>query len=106
MTEEMIGSITVAETRATEIKNAAQEKATRILADAELQATRKEKSSAEVCKAYAETQLKAVRLEAEERYEETLKTKKAEAKAYCVQIVKNAEDAVIEIVGRILSGDR
>ncbi len=106
MTEEMIRSITEAEAQATEIKRLAEEKAAQISADAVLSATRTEKSSDDVCKAYRETQIKTARAEAEIRYNAALATAEKQAREYCAEILKNSDASVSEIVGRIISGDR
>jgi hypothetical protein len=62
-------------------------------------------SSAEVCRAYSDTQLKNARAEAETRYAETLETECKKARAYCAEMLKNADDIVSGIVGRIVGGD-
>ena len=105
MTEEMIKKITDAETQGAEIKEKATEKAAILLAEAERQATRTMQSSAEVCRAYSETQLKNARAEAENRYAETLEAERKKARAYCAEMLKNADDIVSGIVGRIVGGD-
>ncbi|MBQ8322390.1 MAG: hypothetical protein IJX91_00310 [Clostridia bacterium] len=105
MTEEMLKSITEAEARASAIKNAAYEKAAALVAEAEKQAARTEQSSAEVCKAYAETQVKNARAEAERRFEISVKTEEKQAREYCAQALENAEDCIGKIVGRIVGGN-
>lgn len=105
MTEEIIKSITEAEAQATAIKQNALEKASQIIAEAEDQATRSVQSSAQVCRAYSETQIKNARAEAERRYQETIDAEEKKAKAYCAEVLKTANDMVNEIVGRIVRGD-
>ena len=105
MTEEMIKAITNAEAEASAIKRAATEKAAKLLAEAEKQANRSEHSSAEVCKAYAETQIKNAYAEADARYEVTVKTEEKQAREYCAKALKNAEDSISKIVGRIVRGN-
>lgn len=106
MTEEIVKSITEAEEKAAEIKRIAQETAAKILADAEKNAARTESSSAEICKAYTETQIKTAKAEAENRYISTLETELQNAKKYCAQILEKSEIAVNDVVGRITSGNR
>ena len=106
MTEEIIKSITEAESRAAEIRRMAQETAVKILTEAEKNAARTEKSSAEICKAYTDTQIKTAKAEAENRYISTLENESQKAKKYCAQVLENAENVVNDIVGRVISGDR
>ena len=105
MTEEIIKMITDAEKQAAEIKRSANERAAKILLEAEEQASRKEKSSADVCKAYKETQMNAAKKEAEIAYENSLLESEKNAKSYCAQALDSAEVSVAEIVGRIVRGD-
>ena len=105
MTGEIIKAITTAEAQAAEIKEAAQAQAAQIIADAQTQAASHEQSSAQVCKAYAETQIKNARAQADENYIKTIQTKKKEMQEYCAKILAQAEAEVAEIVGRITSGD-
>lgn len=105
-TEEIIQAITAAEERAAEIRKSAAEQAARILVEAENQAANSEKSSAEVCKAYAESQLKAARAEAEKCYTDRIEEQKRQSKEDCENILQNAENSVTEIVGRIVGGNR
>ena len=105
MREDVIQSITEAEAQATAIRQDATEKASQIIAEAEDKATRAVQSSAEVCRAYSETQIKNAHAEAECRYKETLDAESKKAREYCAEILKNANDIVNEIVGRIVRGD-
>ena len=104
MTEEIIKSITEAEKQAAECKRLAVEKAACILAEAEEKAVRLETTSVDVCKAYKETQTKIAMEDAERAYQETLEKKRSEAKEYCENALKNSEEAVSKIIGRIISG--
>lgn len=106
MTDEIIRSITEAESAAAEIKAAANVRAAEIAAQAEARAAEIEKSSEEVCKAYRETQAKAAEADAEKAYLSALAEKRAEAKAYADRLLENAELPVSKIVGRITGGDR
>ena len=83
MAEEMIKLIAEAEAEAAQIKTAALEKAAAIIADAEMRASRKEKSAEEVCKAYRETQIKNAIEDAEKEYNASLAASAHSAKAYC-----------------------
>ena len=106
MTEEMLKSITVAEEKATEIRQQANDRAAEIVASAELQATRSKQSSAEVCKAYKETQLKLVQEDAQQVYDQILAENTRKAEAYCLGVFQqNAAVNVQQIVRRIVSGD-
>lgn len=106
MTEEIIRSITEAETQAEQMKAEALEKAAAIVADAELRAERKERSAAEVCKAYRETQIKNAAADAETEYRAALAAEKQAATDYCSRVLEGADAFIGEIVGRILGGDR
>ena len=105
MTEEMIKKITDAEEQGALLKEKATEKATLLLSEAERQVARTLQSSAEVCRAYSETQLKNARAEADIRYAETLETERKKARAYCAEMMKSADGYVSGIVGRIVGGD-
>ena len=99
-------SIKLAEAQAQEMKRVAEEKAASILADAEMQAKRVKETAHEVCKAYADTQLKSVKMEAERRYNDALDARRKTAREYCAQVLQAADDAVAQIVGRLISGNR
>ena len=75
------------------------------MAEAEKQAACMEKSAADVCKAYRESQLKAAVSDAEKEYAATITRKTAEAKEYCTRVIEKADVSIGEIVGRIVSGD-
>lgn len=105
MTEEIIKAITEAEAQGAKIRSDAMEKAAQIVAAAEAQAAREEKTSAEVCKAYADTQIKVAKADADKSYAETVDSEERKARAYCAEALKNADDEVSEIVGRIIRGD-
>lgn len=105
MTEEIIKSITEAETRAAKIKESAFAQAAEIAAKAEARAFEIESSSEEVCRAYRETQLKAAEADAEKAYLSALAQKREEARGYADRLLENIELPVSKIVGRI-TGDR
>lgn len=106
MTEEIIKSITDAEAQATEMKRIATERASKILSDAETQAERSEQSSAEVCKAYRESQIRHANSDAEAEYAAAMQKSEYDAKGYCTRAWNEAEVFIGTIVGRIISGDR
>ena len=106
MTEEMMQAIANAEAKAAEMKNAALEQAAAIVKEAEETAAKTKKSSAEVCKAYRETQLKEAEREAQNHYEASLEKTRAAARANGDKILANAEVPASIIVGRILNGNR
>lgn len=104
MTEEMIKSITDAESQAVEIKRLATEQAAKILADAEEQAVRFEETSIQTCKAYTETQTKRALDDAEVAYNATIEENLQQAKTYCEKVLKNSDSSVSTIVRRIIGG--
>ena len=103
MTNELVQSITAAEAQAAEIKESALLRAQEIVAAAEAQATEKEKTSANLCKSYKETQLKKVETEAQKSYEQSIRDQKLSAQKYAEEVLKSA-DVSGEIVRRIVSG--
>ena len=106
MTEDIIKTITAAESEAAEIKRAAQENAAQILADAQKNAQGIENSAAETCKAYVAEQTQKAREDAEAEYAAAIDKQAKDAKAYCENALKCAENSVQEIVGRVLRGNR
>ena len=106
MTDEMIKAITDAEARAVAIKNEANEKAEALLLDAQAQVVSLKSSSEEVLKAYKDTQLAAAKNQAELAFNEEIAKSKKEAQAYASNVIKNADTAVIDIVGRVISANR
>ena len=105
MKEEIIQSIKNAEAQAQEIKRNAESQAQTILAEAEENARRAKDSAREVCKAYTETQIKNAKAEAERRYDDAICAREKSAREYCAKVLENAENTVLEIVGRIIRGD-
>lgn len=106
MTEEIIQAIKLAEAQAQEIKREAENRAHVLVADAESEATRVKDTAREVCKAYADSALKNAKAEAERRYNDALLAREKTAREYCAKVLQNADTAVSEIVGRVLSGNR
>ena len=106
MTQDIIQAITQAEEQATEMKRQASAKAAEILSSAEQTVAQTETNSIADCKAYAETQIQNAKVQAEQRFVDTLHEEKQKAKAYCVSVLENAEPSVMNIVGRIVRGNR
>lgn len=106
MTEDIIKTITTAESEAAEIKRAAQENAAQILSEAQKNAQGIENSAAETCKAYVADQIQKARADAETEYIAAMQKQEKDAKAYCESALENAESSVQEIVGRVLRGNR
>ena len=104
MTGEILKSITAAEEKAAQMKREAPENAANILSDAKAEEILNQ--SAQDCKSYREAQIKQAHEDAEKEYRTTLQKKTEEAEAYCANALKNAEDSVSGIVGRIVSGNR
>lgn len=105
MTDEIIKAIAAAEEQAAQMKAAAEERAAKTLQAATENVSLKEKTSAEVCKAYRETQIKQAHADAEAAYVRAMEKAKIDAKNYCESVLQTAETAVAEIVGRITCGD-
>lgn len=105
MTEEIIKTIADAESKATEIKALATERAIEMVKNAEKRASEIEKTSAEVCKAYRETSQKNAEADAQNKYVATLEKAKTDAVEYCRKILEKTESPVSKIVGRIINGD-
>ena len=105
MTEDIIKSITIAETEAEQIKTDALEKAAAIMAAAEEKVIKKERSATESFKAYRETQMKQAIEQADMQYEKTIAENLQKAKAYCEKTLQDSETHIGEIVRRIISGD-
>ncbi len=101
---EIIKSITDAETKAAKIKAEAQQKAAEIAAAAEVQADEIARKCETDCKLYRENQLKKAERDAEVSYEKALAEKRAEAKAYADALINKTESAVNDIVRRITRG--
>ena len=106
MTKDLINAITEVEAQAEQIKAEAIEKANAIVADAEKDALAMERSAAETCKEYRETQNKAAMQDAEAAYLSAIEKKKTEAKEYCREVLENADGEIGKIVGRIIGVDR
>lgn len=106
MTEEIIKSITEAESLAAEIRRQATERAAEIVAEAQNRAVGLGKSATEVCKAYRETQIKTARADAEQAYLSAMQKTQTQAQAYCAQALDSSDVCISNIVGRISRGNR
>ena len=105
MTEEILQAIHSAEEQAAQIKATAIEKSEKILLEAEVKTQEIERKSLDECKAVLEASQKAAKLDAQGKYDEMIKNKTQEAKEYCAQALKNADNLVSEIVRRLVSGN-
>ncbi len=105
MTEEIIKAIKTAEEEASTKKAAALEKADALLKDAEDQAEKIKKTSAEQIKAYRESQGKEVEKAAQDEYDKAVKKAQADARSLGDKILLSKDVPVSEIVGRIVRGD-
>ena len=105
MTDEIIKAIAAAEESAAKMKAEAEENAAKVLQGAAENVALKEKTSAEVCKGYRETQIKRAHQEADAAYAREMQKTRENAKEYCANVLKKAEVAAAEIAGRIIGGD-
>jgi len=105
MANELVQSIKDAEARAASIKDEAAAEAQSIILSAEKSAKELEKTSAEECRSYAETHLKAVEADAQKAYDTEIAQGKRRAEKYAENIL-NSTDMAGEIVRRIVNGSR
>ena len=105
MTDEIIKAIAAAEEKAATMKSEAEVIAAKTLQTAAEKVALKEKTSAEVCKEYRETQIKRAHEDADAAYAREMQKTSESAKEYCANVLKKAEVAAAEIVGRIIGGD-
>jgi len=103
--EVILKSIKEAESKAAEIKAAAQEECAAISAEAEKRAAEILKTSEERLKLFKEASLVKAAEKAQSDYENEIKRAAAEAKIYADGVIKKTDKEVGEIVGRILSGN-
>lgn len=106
MTEKIIKTITDAEALALEYKTEAEAKAEKLLADTEQKISIEEKKVEEELRAYREASIKKAKEEAQARFETATEQSQREAKAYCAEVLKNADLEINEIVGRLIRGNR
>lgn len=104
--EEIIKSITRAESEAEQIKAEALKSSAEIAEAAETEVGKIAVKCEEECKLYREREIAAAYAEADKRYCEALEAKRAEAEAYANSVLKTTDKAVAEIVRRITRGSR
>ena len=105
MTEEIIKKITDTETLATELKASAEAQAEKLLSETEKKISIEEKAKQEAFRTEREASLKVAKEQAQANYEKATAQAQSEAKAYCAEVLKNAELEINAIVGRIVCGD-
>ena len=101
MEENIIGRIGEAESQATAIKARAQAEATEILAAAEKRAAEILKSSGAECSELRKNGIKAAEVQAQSNYDNTINSARAEAEKYADGLLKDVENHVSDIVGRL-----
>lgn len=109
MNTELIETITGAERQAAQEKERAAAQAELLVKEAENKAKNVLSASAEVCKAYQDTQLRLASSQSEKNYAEELRKARAEAEETAKEALKNAEISVSGIIKRIVdceNGDR
>lgn len=104
--EDIIQSITEAESQAAEIKAKAAERAAEIIAEATKRAAEIAAKSETECKIMREVQINQAETDAQAAYDKTLAESSAKAKKYADSVLKNADGAVNDIVGRVTGGNR
>lgn len=101
MEENIIAYIAEAESRAAEIKSAAQEQAAKIVAAAEKNAADIARSSEAECATYREKSLEFAKKKSDGDYQKTIDESRAEATAYADSILKVASNHVTDIIERL-----
>ena len=104
--EEIIKSISKAETEAEAIKADALLQCAKIAEAAETQARAIAEKCEQDCKLYREKEIANAYAEADKLYTQALETKRAEAEKYANSVMKNTDKAVAEIVRRVTRGNR
>lgn len=104
--EEILKSITEAEQKAAQIKEAAGVRAQEIIAEAEVRAGKMREYSETSLKAYRETELKKAAEKAQEDYDGEIKKERDKAVKYADGLLKNTDFYVNDIVRRISGGSR
>ena len=105
MKTELIATITDAERQAAQEKERAAAQADRLVKDAESKAKNALSASADVCKAFFETQIRLATAQSEKRYAEELKQAGEAAEARSREALKNADVSVSGIVQRVVYGE-
>lgn len=102
--EEILQSIKQAEEQAALIKSAALEKAAKIVADAEANATEIAKKSEADCRALREKCIKQAENAARDDYSKAIEKRTAECAAFADNVIEKSKGLSQEIVRRILRG--
>ena len=103
--EDIIKSVTEAETRAEEIKLSAEEKSAQILAEAEKRASEILKANEEKLKIYREEQLKAAQIASQEQYKRSIDENSKKAEEYANSLMQKTGIQVSEVVRRVTRGN-
>ncbi len=103
--EEIIRSITQAESEAEAIKAEALLQCAKIAEEAEAEKNRIADKCEEDCKLYRERGIAEACAEAERQYSAALEKKRAEAAANADSVIKNTDKVVAEIVRRVTRGN-
>ncbi len=104
--EDILKTITVAEAKAAQIKEAALLRAQEITAEAEKRAGQLREYSETSLKAYRETELKKAVEKAQKDYDGEIAKEREKAVKYADGLLKNTDFYVNDIVGRISGGSR
>lgn len=102
--QEIIKSINEAENKAAEIKEQALQRAAAIAEAAEVRCAEIEKLCEAECKAYRENAVRQAQIDAQNKYDEEITVKRAEAAQYAADKLKNTDKIVNDIVRRITRG--
>jgi vacuolar-type H+-ATPase subunit H len=103
--DDMILAIADAETRATEIKSAAVQKAGAIIEEARTKAADFEREQIEVRAKYRDDTLQAAESKSDEEFKKSIEQYKREAKEYADGIASSTDLIVGKIVGRVSGGN-
>lgn len=104
--QEIVNAIEQAELKAAEIKENAQSKGASIVENAEERAAEILKLSEVECRNFREKALKDAEEDAQKKYEEEIKVKRAEGAKYASSRLAASDNVVSEIVRRVVRGNR
>ncbi|MCI9562068.1 MAG: hypothetical protein HFK03_06270 [Clostridia bacterium] len=104
--EDIIKSITEAEQQAAEIRLKAGERAAEIIAAASARAAEIAQRTEAECKIMREVQINRAVEDAQSAYDKAVAESATAAKKYADAVLKTADGAVNEILGRITGGNR
>ena len=104
--EDIIKSITEAEQQAAEIRLKAGERAAEIIAAASARAAEIAQRTEAECKIMREVQINRAVEDAQSAYDKAVAESATAARKYAGAVLKSADGAVNEILGRITGGDR